>query len=155
MMRKLPLLSALLLAHAALLSQLAQADVYCKREAQGQMQCSDRPMPGAERVVTGATRMPGASDAAAAAERERLKAVEGQRQAQQAKEATQQTVQQDLAAVRAEQCKQAQTNYDKAIRARRLVRTNAEGEREFLSDADADAARLNAKSTVDEACGKK
>jgi phage protein D len=155
MMRNLSLLPALLLAHAVLLSHVARADVYCKREGQGQMQCSDRPMPGAERVVTGASKIPGANAAATAAEAERLKTVQGQMQTQQAKEATQQTVQQDVATVRAEQCQKAQTNYDKAIRARRLTRTNANGEREFLSDAAADAARLEAKAVVDEACGKK
>jgi hypothetical protein len=159
-MRKIHHRPALLLAlvlgsSGALLSHVAQADVYRWIDAQGRVQYSDRPIPGAERVSS-STKLPGgdATAAAAAAERDRLKAAATQLQSQGAATAKQETVQQDVAAARADQCKQAQERYDKSVRARRIFRTNEKGEREFLTDADADAARITAKNAVNEACGK-
>jgi hypothetical protein len=147
------LLTLILGSSGALLSHVAQADVYRWIDAQGRVQYSDRPIPGAERV-SASTKLPGGDAAAAAAERDRLKATATQLQSQSAATAKQEAVQQDVAAARADQCKQAQERYDKSVRARRLSRTNAKGEREILTDADADAARIAAKDAVNEACGK-
>jgi Domain of unknown function (DUF4124) len=157
-MRKNHHRSALLLAltlgsGGALLSQLAQADVYRWIDAQGHVQYTDRPIPGAERVST-SNKLPGSDAAKTAAESERLKTADAQLQTQAAATAKQETVQQDVAGARAEQCKQAREHYDKSVRARRMFRTNEKGERQYLTDADADAARVTARSAVDEACGK-
>lgn len=133
---------------------ITQADVYKWVDAQGRVHYTDRPVPGAERVST-TTRLP-ASDAAvaaAAAEREKLKATQTQVQAQQAQVTTQQAVQQDVASARAEQCRAAREKYDRAVRARRMFRTNANGEREWLSDTAANAERVTAKTELDQACG--
>jgi Domain of unknown function (DUF4124) len=138
---------------SALLSQLVQADVYRWIDAQGRVQYTDRPIPGAERVST-STKLPGSDTAKTTAELERLKASGSQLQTQAAAAAKQETVQQDVAGARVEQCKQARERYDKSVRARRIFRTNEKGEREYLTDAEADAARVGAKSAVDEACGK-
>lgn len=62
-------------------------------------------------------------------------------------------VQRDVAAARAEQCKQLTDNYDQAVRAQRIIRTNEKGEREFLAGADADNARMQIKAQMDAACG--
>ncbi|MEO7774082.1 MAG: DUF4124 domain-containing protein [Steroidobacteraceae bacterium] len=152
-MRKHLVLPALILA-GGLLAQTVQADVYRWTDAQGRVQYSDRPVPGAVRVDANAkTRLPGSNDAAAAAETERLRKSQADSQAQQGKDATIQTVQQDVAVVRAEQCKQARELYEKSLRARRIFKTNANGERQYLSDAEADTQRVSAKSNLDEACG--
>jgi hypothetical protein len=62
-------------------------------------------------------------------------------------------VERDVAAARAEQCKKAKENYDQAVRAQRVYRTNAKGEREFMPAAEADALRLQVKAVMDGACG--
>src|SRR5205814_5741289 len=67
--------------------------------------------------------------------------------------ATRQAVQKDVAATRAEQCKQAQDKYQKAVAARRVYRLNKAGEREYLSDAEMEQARVNARLEVDRTCG--
>ena len=61
-------------------------------------------------------------------------------------------VQRDLDAVRSGQCKQAQERYKTYIESRRLYRETAAGEREYLTDAELSAARIQAKKDVDEFC---
>lgn len=61
-------------------------------------------------------------------------------------------VQRDLDAVRSEQCKQAQERYKTYIESRRLYRETADGKREYLTDAELSAARIQAKKDVDEFC---
>jgi hypothetical protein len=62
-------------------------------------------------------------------------------------------VERDVATARAESCKKARENYDKAVRAQRVYRTNDKGEREFVSAAEADTLRLQMKAEMDGACG--
>jgi hypothetical protein len=62
-------------------------------------------------------------------------------------------VQRDLSAIRAEQCQKAQERYRQYIESRRLYRTLPDGQREYLSDAELSAARVEAKKEVDEYCG--
>jgi hypothetical protein len=61
-------------------------------------------------------------------------------------------VQRDVAKVRAEQCKQAQAQYKTYVESRRLYRTTADGKREYLTDAELTAARLQAKKDMDDLC---
>jgi len=54
---------------------------------------------------------------------------------------------------RAKRCQDARQRYESYMNARRLYEPgSAEGERRYLSDADIDAARANAKRTMDEFC---
>ena len=62
-------------------------------------------------------------------------------------------VQKDVSAARAEQCKQAREKYQKSVEARRTYRVNQAGEREYLSDAEADQGRLNARLEMERSCG--
>ena len=62
-------------------------------------------------------------------------------------------MQKDVAATRAEQCKQAQDKYQKAVAARRVYRLNKAGEREYLSDTEMEEARVNPRLEVDRTCG--
>jgi len=61
-------------------------------------------------------------------------------------------VQRDLDAVRSDQCKQAQERYKTYIESRRLYRETADGKREYLTDAELSAARIEAKKDVDQFC---
>jgi len=58
----------------------------------------------------------------------------------------------DVANTREEQCKQARDRYDNYVRSRRLFKEGPDKERVYLSDAEIDAARVNAKRDVDEFC---
>lgn len=62
-------------------------------------------------------------------------------------------VQKDVATIRAEQCKKAQERYEQSINARRIYKEKKDGEREYLTDAEADAMRVQARADRDAACG--
>ena len=62
-------------------------------------------------------------------------------------------VRRDVAAARADQCKKAKADYDSAIRAQRIYRTNAKGEREYLSAQEADQQRITIRAQMDASCG--
>ncbi len=61
-------------------------------------------------------------------------------------------VQRDLAAVRVDQCQQAQERYKTYIESRRLYRETPDGQREYLTDAELTEARVQARKDVDEFC---
>ncbi len=67
--------------------------------------------------------------------------------------ATNQAVKQDVAKTREKQCKDARDAYQKAIQARRIFKTGKDGQREYISDADADAYRAQVRSDMDALCG--
>jgi hypothetical protein len=54
----------------------------------------------------------------------------------------------------AKRCQDARQRYESYMKARRLYQPGAtEGERDYLSDAELDAARADAKQLMDEFCG--
>ena len=61
-------------------------------------------------------------------------------------------VQRDVDQARSEQCKQAQERYKTYVESRRLYRETADGKREYLTDAELAAARIEAKKSVDDLC---
>ncbi|MFI4895570.1 MAG: DUF4124 domain-containing protein [Steroidobacterales bacterium] len=138
----------------------AVADVYRSVDAQGHVQYSDTPTPGAELVhmqkfgVAGATTSssaPPASSSASAAQA--MAKSDAQVKEALAQQAAQRAVQQDVDQSRADQCKKTTAEYDQAVQARRIYRTGADGEREYLSDADADQMRLNLRLAMQSSCG--
>jgi len=66
--------------------------------------------------------------------------------------ATTAAVQRDVEQVRREQCKLAQQQYKTYVESRRLYRQTADGKREYLTDAELTAARVQAKQEVDDLC---
>jgi hypothetical protein len=62
-------------------------------------------------------------------------------------------VRQEAAAAKTDQCKKADEAYQKAVQARRIYKTDEAGNKVFMSDAEIDSARLQARSTRDLACG--
>jgi hypothetical protein len=149
MLRTLAFTAVLLGAQAA-----AHADVYRWVDARGQVQYSDRWVPGSELVkVDKGKQDPEATAARQASDQSKLAASKTAVANQQAQAATVQTVQKDVAKARAEQCKQATERYDKAVVARRIFKTDKDGKREYVSDAEADAYRTQALTDKQTACG--
>jgi uncharacterized protein DUF4124 len=143
---------------AYLMSLTATAgDVYRSVDAQGHVQYSDTPTPGAELVHTqvprSASAPPSANLGTAPATPKPLDAKTGT--ASPTNPATadaQRALHNDVEQVRADQCQKAQDSYQQAIQARRVYRPGADGEREYLSDEEADQVRLNARLEMEAAC---
>jgi len=147
----------------ALMASLAQADVWRWKDAQGKWHYSDVPVEGAQ-LIKSTNRIPPAQPAAApepgsegetsaAPPVDRFAASNAAISDQLATEATARQVQDDLRKKRAEQCKEATARYEKSIAARRLYREDKDGQRVYLSEAELDRARIDARTDRDTACG--
>jgi hypothetical protein len=150
---RVPLVATLaLLLAGAVLTTAAQAQVYKYTDANGQVHYTDRAPSNATQVKgptpPASTAQPAPAPAPAAPTSPDAQPPPLPVSTQQA-----QQVERDVAAARAESCKKAKENYDKAVRAQRVYRTNDKGEREFVSPAEADALRLQMKAEMDGACG--
>jgi hypothetical protein len=69
-----------------------------------------------------------------------------------ADEKTRKAIQDDVEASRSKQCTEARERYQKYITSRRMFKEGKNGEREYLSDQEIEAERLNAKRDVDSVC---
>lgn len=144
------LLATSLLALLAGAVGIARADVvYEWTDAKGQMHYTDQWVPGARLVKTGTTRPPAADSSATKAIQSESDAASSQIQQQD----TAQAVQQDEAKARAARCTQDKSMYQKLIESRRIFTTDKSGDRHYLSDADAEAARLKARQDMQADCG--
>jgi Domain of unknown function (DUF4124) len=135
---------------AAGLCSVAHADVYRWVDDKGEPHYSDRWVPGSELIKSDKphpqTPTPSASSptttqhAASPAAADR---------------ANEEAVKQDVAKTRDVQCKQAKDRYQKAIDARRISKPSQPGDtdRVYMSDAEVDAYRAQARSDVTLACG--
>ncbi|HEV7432272.1 MAG TPA: hypothetical protein VGN77_04455 [Steroidobacteraceae bacterium] len=143
--------TALSLVIAALCASgaVGAGDIYCNNQGRD---CSDRPSPNAT-VVHIQNPPSSASTDSAPPDTSAKTPTDASADARLKDNATRQAVQKDVAATRAEQCKQAQDKYQKAIAARRVYRLNKAGEREYLSDAEMEQARVSARLEVDRTCG--
>ena len=140
-----PLLSVTLL--ALLAGSASASDIYCQKKGRD---CSDRPSPGAEVIRTQVRKPDAQSDNPAPVKSAAASSVAP---SPSAVAATRQVVQKDMDEARTEACKKARERYQQSLTVRRIYRTNKEGEREYLSDSEADQLRMNAKLGMDEACG--
>ena len=129
---------------------MAEGEVYRWKDANGVWHYSDQPQPGAELVKKLGTRSSSSNSpstpppAPVAAPDNGIPPL--------SREVTQQ-VRQEAAKAKAEQCKKATEAYESAITARRLYKEDDKGNRTYLTDEQIDAARLEARSTRDIACG--
>ena len=128
----------------------AHADVYRWTDAQGHVQYSDRWVPGST-LIKSTSHNPAPP---AQTEQQKLAATNEAVSQQQAQHQTEQAVKQDVAASRAEQCKRATDAYQKAIESRRMYKEGKNGEREYVTDQEADAYRAKLLSERKEVCGK-
>lgn len=127
----------------------AAGEIYRWKDANGIWHYADQPQPGAE-LVSGrrppAPPPPASAPANAAQESATAPLPPVSNEVARA-------VREEAAAVRADQCSKAEEAYQKAIQARRMFRTDEQGNRTYLNDAELDAARLQARSARDLACG--
>src|SRR5215831_13531570 len=137
MLRRLSI-SALILTGAF---TVAQADVYRWVDDKGQPHYSDQWMPGSEIIKTSKVHPPGSDKAPRTADQKSLTA------------SNTRISQQVVASRRAVLCKQSKDTYMRAITSRRVYKEGTEGERSYLSDADADAYRETLRKQVQEYCG--
>jgi hypothetical protein len=150
-------LTVLCLAIAGLggLGTAGAGDIYCNNQGRD---CSDRPSPGATFVGSTSSSIPASSEpaappAASSGYNNAAPATDAAANARLGQDASRLAVQKDVAATRAEQCKQAKEKYQQSVEARRVYRVNKAGEREYLSDTEADQARLNARLEMERTCG--
>lgn len=139
---------------AAGICGVAHADVYRWVDEKGEPHYSDRWVPGSELIKSDKPHpqtpnsAPSAPSAAAAASAHPAPPSATDR-------ANEDAVKQDVAKTRAVQCKQAKDRYQQAIDARRIYKPAQPGDtdRVFMSDAETDAYRAQARSDVTSACG--
>lgn len=144
----------------------AQADVYRSVDPQGQVHYSDTPTPGSVLVHVqrgGGGLAPSSAPASAPANGAKssntatapqtVAKANGQVQDTLAKQATEKAVQQDVEQTRADQCAKVKSDYEAAIAARRIYKTGTDGEREYLSDDEAEQQRVNLHQAMQTACG--
>lgn len=148
MSRSIAVLLATSMAALLGVAGIARADVvYEWTDAQGQVHYTDQWVPGAK-VITTTTAHAAASSAMQGIKSENQAASDQTRDQQDT-----QAVQQDEAKARAAQCTQDKAEYQKLIQSRRIFTVDKSGERHYLSDADADAARVKARQAMEADCG--
>ena len=126
----------------------AHASVYRWVDKHGVVHYTDQWRPGATRIttVTGTAATAGSTSPGTAAEDQ-----QADRMIQHA--ATERAVHAEEAKLRARRCKQAKVVYQRLIFARRLFKTGKDGQRHYLTDAQATAARVKARTTMNRLCG--
>jgi hypothetical protein len=138
-------------------SGMASAVVYKWVDAQGKIQYGDRPPDGVHAEVVemlgnhAARSAPSRASASASSS-----ASQSSKSAARAPTAqdisAQKAVDDDVAQTRDKQCADAQERYKKLIEGRKLFKSGADGERQYLTSEEIDSERLNAKREVDSIC---
>jgi len=142
-MLRLVSITALVLAGAC---TLARADVFRWVDEQGVIHYSDEWVPGS--VVVKTTMRPHGDSGAAPSSAANTRVGD-----QVTDQANSRAVQQDVAKARDSQCSWAKDRYMKAIASRRVYKEGKDGERQYMSDAEADVYREQARKDVQQACG--
>jgi hypothetical protein len=133
------------------LASVAQADVWRWTDPNGTIHYSDSWVPGSTLVKT-ESRGSYSPSGPAAASTPGTKAPAPSDPAQAQRD--QRTVAADVAKSQEEQCKKAKEAYENAVAHRRLYsKEGKNGEREYMSEADADAYRLQLLNKRKEYCG--
>jgi len=132
----------------------ARADVWKSLDRDGHVLYSDRWVPGAQLVKADRARPRTAeADARKTSDEQASLAQSSQRISEQlSQEASERALRQDLAAARAAQCKQARDRYEKLMAQRHIYKPTPDGGREYLTDAEADQRRLNARRDMEQSC---
>lgn len=148
MFRSLLLLT---LAAASLAAGTAVADVYKYKDEKGNIQYTDKPpvLP-AERLNVQSQR----TDVVAAQERSQatVQANTTPRQGAGNTPAEQKAATELTAKDKADRCIKARERYDRYMNSPKLFEESKEGERRYLTDAELDAARTQAKASMEAMC---
>jgi Domain of unknown function (DUF4124) len=140
------------LAGSALLPRSHAEEVYKTTDANGHVVYSDRPSSPQSQKVTVPVTPADAGEAARLAKQHALEDAEfAQRSRQEADAQTRQAAQ---ARQDADRCSAARNHYAVLRDVRRLFQVDADGNRVFYSDEQADAMRAAAKQAMEQACGK-
>jgi Domain of unknown function (DUF4124) len=133
-------------------TEAARADpIYRSVDAQGHVTYSDRPnSSGAQKADVSVQQADPAEAERLAKERQLLKAEDDQRKKQQASDSRAKAQQEHDKAAR---CRVARDNYNSVKDVPRLYKLDADGNRVFLSDSEADAQRETARQVMTTACG--
>jgi len=137
------------------ISGVAHADVYRWVDGRGEAHYTDRWVPGSE-LIKSSKPHPAEPTPSASPEQGRVSKISSANQTPAAKQqqAAEAAVQSDVAKIKETQCKQAKDRYQKAIEARRIYKPGKEGEeRVYMTDAETDAYRLQARNDVTLTCG--
>jgi hypothetical protein len=132
---------------------IARADVYRWIDEQGEPHYSDQWVPGSVVIKTVKPHPAGYDATGRTSDQKSLSAANNRISEQVTEQSNARAVQQDVARTRAAQCKAAKDRYLKAIESRRVYNLTKDGEREYLSDQQADAYREMARKDVQDRCG--
>jgi hypothetical protein len=139
------------------LGAVQAGDVYKYVDERGNTLYTDKPIPGAVLVSTGAQRPPEVAQknyaAAQATTTSQLNASNQRIADANNNQRVASTVAKDLEATRLERCKKARETYDASIKSLRMYRVGANGEREYLSETELAQQRMDAAKAVDAICG--
>jgi len=135
-------------------TEQAQAgDVYKYVDEKGATLYTDKPIPGAVLVSTGAQRPPEVASRNPAVSRP-VPPAGAQRPADAPDNSrVASTVARDLEATRAERCKKAREHYSTTLNSRRLYKAAPDGQRQYLTNEETDTARIEAAQQVEAICG--
>jgi hypothetical protein len=144
----------LTLTSATLAAGTAAADVYKYKDEKGNIQYTDKPpsLP-AERLGVSSQRTDvDAVQARREAEQKQQAASSQQQQQANTKAREDQQAAEMTAKDKAERCVKARERYDRYMNSQNLYEQGADGERRYLSSEELDAARAQAKSSMDVLC---
>jgi hypothetical protein len=130
----------------------ARADIYRSVDAQGHVQYSDTPSPGAELVYSGEPRSTASSSASETSKLPSWAQRSEQISHSIASQAAARDVERDTEDAHSKQCQQARQMYQQSIQARRLYKLGDDGERHYMSDDEAGEQRVKYKLAMDTAC---
>jgi hypothetical protein len=132
---------------------LADGDIWRWKDAQGVFHYSDQWVPGSELIKSTRPHTQGDEASPRSLQDKSLGDAVTNADKDIQKQQAARSVAADVAKAREQQCKAARERYDKAVQARRIYKPGKDGEREYVSEDEANAIRQQAKDEVDQACG--
>lgn len=137
-------------------SAFGAGEIYRWKGADGAWVYSDQPRPGAELVRTTGQRTQPAAESAPQNSTPPAPAsapMASDSSPLPVTDAVAEEVRAAADAAKNEQCKQFEAAYQEAIKARSIYKTDEQGKRVYLTSAEMDRARLEARAARDLACG--
>jgi hypothetical protein len=141
-----------LLAASALVPRSHSQEVYKTTDANGHVVYSDRPSSSQAQKITVPVIPANANEAARLAKQQELEDADFAQRSRL--EADAQAKKDAQAKQDADRCNAARNHYAVLRDVRRLFRVDADGNRAYYSDEQADAMRAAAKQAMEQACGK-
>jgi len=153
-MRKLLTLTATasLIAVCLVANSAGQGDIYRWKDSSGTWHYSDQPQEGAELVRGTPKPTPVRPTPPVAVVPAAAPAAPGAAAPAAVNAQVTEQVKQDVAAAKVEKCKKAEEIYAQSVQARRMYKVDAQGAKTFLTEAELDEARVNAKVQRDTVC---